>query len=190
MNNRRRSLLEETAEKLWRRVQPTLPVAVEQIAATIPAEIRLEPADEGVSGMVWRSATHAVIGVNSLHSMTRRRFTIAHEIAHLVLHDDEQFHVHEGYALVGRRDEEASLGIYRKEVEANYFAAALLMPKKLLIEDAHIRQLRFDFENEDTVRIVAKRYQVSPQALTIRLWEVFGIALSGVQTGARESKRR
>lgn len=180
MNSRKRNSLEQKATELWQSVPAGPPVQVEKVAACIRAEIRYEPAEEGVSGMVWRSPEGAIIGVNALHSKTRRRFTIAHEIGHLVLHDGDDFHVHEGYALVGRRDGDASLGIYRKEVEANYFAAALLMPKALLLHDVDVLRLRFDFESEDTIKSVAKRYEVSSQALTIRLWEVFGISLSGV----------
>ncbi len=180
MNRGKRESLEQKATDLWRNVPGGPPVAVEKVAAFVGAEIRQEPADVEVSGMVWRSPQGAIIGVNSLHSKTRRRFTIAHEIAHLVLHNDDSFHVHEGYALVGRRDGDASLGVYRKEVEANYFAAALLMPKELLLRDVEVQRLRFDFESEDTIKAVARTYQVSPQAFTIRLWEVFGISLSGV----------
>jgi len=181
MNSRKKNLLEQKATDLWRRVPKGPPVLIDQIATCIRAEIRYEPAEEGVSGMVWRSPEGAIIGVNSLHSKTRRRFTIAHEIGHLILHDDDDFHVHEGYALVGRRDDDASLGIYKKEVEANYFGAALLMPKELLLHDVDVLRLRFDFESEDTIKAVARRYEVSSQALTIRLWEVFGISLSGVR---------
>jgi Zn-dependent peptidase ImmA (M78 family) len=181
MNPRKKAAFEQKATELWKRVGAGgPPVAVDQIARAIGAEIRYEPADEEVSGMAWRSTDSAIIGVNSLHAKTRRRFTIAHEIAHLVLHADYSFHVHEGYALVGRRDGDASRGVYLKEVEANYFAAALLMPKDLLLKDAQVRTLRFDFEREDAIKSLARRYDVSQQALTIRLWEVFGISLSAV----------
>ncbi|HWW62453.1 MAG TPA: ImmA/IrrE family metallo-endopeptidase [Thermoanaerobaculia bacterium] len=150
------------------------PVSVESIARQLGAQIRYEPADDEVSGMVWRAESgRAIIGVNSLHSKTRKRFTVAHEIGHLRLHVDEAFHVDEGYAL--RRDSTASLGIDRKEIEANHFAAALLMPEAFLLRDADVMRLRFDFESDHVLVRLAKRYEVSQQAMTIRLWELFRI---------------
>jgi len=56
------------------------------------------------------------------------------------------------------------------EVEANAFAAALLMPEDYLRND--LRDKRFDMYDETAVRRLAQRYQVSVQALTIRLMEL------------------
>lgn len=59
-----------------------------------------------------------IIIVNPYDSLTRQRFTVAHELGHALLHNEG---VHE------RSD--VRLTSYRKhEVEANKFAAALLMP--------------------------------------------------------------
>ena len=179
MNRKKRAAFEDRVTSIVRQIVQAPSVPVEMIAANIGAEIRYEPAEDNVSGMVWRSRGRAVIGVNSLHSRTRKRFTIAHEVAHLILHDDETFHIHEGYALIGRRDDDASRGVYQKEIEANYFGAALLMPKPFLQRDADVLRLQFDFESDDALRTLARRYEVSQQAMTIRLLEVFGISLSG-----------
>ena len=60
----------------------------------------------------------AVIYVRSDQALTRQRFTVAHELGHLLLHEP------------GRRfrDSWSSTGVDLAEVQANNFAAALLMP--------------------------------------------------------------
>ena len=64
------------------------PVPVEVIAAGLGADVTYEPYDGEVSGMLVRgeSGSNAVIGVNTKHAATRQRFSVAHEIAHLVMH--------------------------------------------------------------------------------------------------------
>jgi len=54
-----------------------------------------------------------------------------------------------------------------QEIEANAFAAELLMPEKLLTEMIHSKP--FDAFDEGAVRRLAAQFGVSAQALTIRL---------------------
>jgi Zn-dependent peptidase ImmA (M78 family) len=155
------------------------PVPVEAIAKHLGAQIRYEPGQEDhVSGMAFRLPSgQAIIGVNAAHANTRRRFTIAHEIGHLLLHEGEIFHFDEGFAAVyGFRDDDGTSGPV-KESEANAFAAALLMPEDMIRRD--VAQLRadanFDLESDRMIAQIAKRYQVSAQAMTFRLSSVFNI---------------
>lgn len=145
------------------------PVPVEQLAKLAGAAIRYEPfsGDDNLSGMVHRQPDGtAVIGVNSLHAETRQRFTIAHEIGHLLLHHDEQLHVDSSFP-IGFRTVASSRAEDPKEIEANQFAAELLMPSALLTEDLKGRGL--DLEDDSTARMLAQRYGVSVHAMTIRL---------------------
>ncbi|TLD94490.1 ImmA/IrrE family metallo-endopeptidase [Helicobacter jaachi] len=57
----------------------------------------------------------------------RKRFSIAHEIGHYVLHKEE---CQKEGRHISYRDEISSLGFEIKEIEANFFAANLLMPKE------------------------------------------------------------
>ena len=117
--------------------------------------------------MVHRQADGVVIiGVNSSHSIGRQRFTTAHELGHLILHKDENLHVDER-SPIGFRNEESSLATKDVEIEANQFAAELLMPAELL--EKEIAALPDDIEAEDAVVLLADRFQVSEQAMTIRL---------------------
>src|SRR5438876_570068 len=105
------------------------PIPVDKVARHIHAVIRYSPLDNEISGMVFVKEDVPVIGVNSLHHPNRQRFTIAHEIGHLLLHREyvgAHLHVDKQYPVL-MRDSKASKGIDRMEIEANQFAAELLM---------------------------------------------------------------
>jgi Zn-dependent peptidase ImmA (M78 family) len=143
------------------------PVPVEVLASAVSAEIRYEPFPGQLSGMVHRqTAGGAVIGINSLHPLTRQRFTIAHELAHLVLHKDEDLHIDETSA-IRFRSELSSKAVDAGEIEANQFAAELLMPSKMLFSE--INKLPDDLGTEEAVTKLAELFQVSEQAMTFRL---------------------
>ena len=59
---------------------------VEAIAEKLGAEVIFDKLGDDVSGLLVREADRVVIGVNDAHPETRQRFTIAHELGHLVLH--------------------------------------------------------------------------------------------------------
>lgn len=143
------------------------PVPLERLADLLDAEIHFEPFVGNLFGMVHRNPDGtAVIGVNALDAPTRRRFTIAHEIGHLVLHTDERFHVDESFP-IGLRDKRSSLGTDKREIEANQFAAELLMPRDFLVKD--IKALPDNIDVEHAVELLARKYKVSPQAMSLRL---------------------
>src|ERR1700730_11291352 len=110
------------------------PVPVDRIAKGLGAQLRFSPLDEELSGMIYISEDTPIIGINSLHHPNRQRFSIAHEIAHLVLHPhllsgkvhvDKEFRVQ---FVTLNRDGTSALGTEKIEVDANQFAAELLMP--------------------------------------------------------------
>jgi len=143
------------------------PIDLTQIAKTVGATIHYEPLDNEISGMATRTSQGvALIGVNALHAKARQRFSIAHEIGHLVLHEDEMLHVDSKYQ-IALRSPQSSTGTDSKEVEANQFAAELLMPRKMVEED--VARLIDDLEIEEAISELAQKYQVSEQAMTIRL---------------------
>lgn len=146
----------------------TAPVRLEAVAATIGAQIFYEPFEgNDLSGMAYHQDDgEPVIGVNALHSPKRQRFTIAHEIGHLVLHTKDAIHVDETLPMF--RTERSSLAIDDKEIEANQFAAELLMPAEWVRKDA--AECHIDIEADDEpIAELARKYDVSVQAMTIRL---------------------
>jgi Zn-dependent peptidase ImmA (M78 family) len=143
------------------------PVPLEKLAELVKAKIRYEPFTGQLYGMVHRrSDGTAVIGVNSLDAPNRQRFTIAHEIGHLLLHKDEQLHVDEK-SPIGLRNERSSTATDEREIEANQCAAELLMPTDFLDKD--LGSLPDDIETEEAVSRLARLYKVSEQAMTVRL---------------------
>lgn len=166
----RYALAKRKAQQLLEQAHITKPpVRVESLAKQVGARIRYEPfSGEGLSGMAYRQPDGKLcIGVNALHPRNRRRFTIAHELAHLVLHQQEDLHIDEAFRIQLRNDR-SSQAIDEKEIEANQFAAELLMPAAWLHDDLHDRQI--DLESDDhAIAELAKKYQVSVQAMTIRL---------------------
>jgi Zn-dependent peptidase ImmA (M78 family) len=156
----------QAAELLKRAHVKKAPVPIEKLAAFVSAEIVHQAFSGEVSGIVYRNDERsAVIGVNSSHPIQRQRFTIAHEIGHLLLHADENLHVDRNFP-IGLRSGISSKSVDANEIEANQFAAALLMPADFIAEDIK------PFIGTDVmfaIRKLAQQYRVSEQAMSIRL---------------------
>jgi Zn-dependent peptidase ImmA (M78 family) len=110
------------------------------------------------------------IGYNTTHAPVRQRFTIAHEVAHYLLHVNKTKHKSQLFidrSVTFRRDENSSTGGDQEEVEANQLGAALLMPRELV--QLEIKKHDLDLDDEDAIAFLAKRFQVSTTAMTNRL---------------------
>jgi Zn-dependent peptidase ImmA (M78 family) len=143
------------------------PVNVEALAAKVGAVISYEVFKEDLSGVLVKEKARTVIGVNSFHAKTRQRFTIAHEIGHLVLKHKGDVFVDQ---TVMRRDARSAQAVDPQEIMANQFAAELLMPKDLVIEAVLRRQAKKpDLSSVSLVDELADEFQVSPQAMEYRL---------------------
>jgi Zn-dependent peptidase ImmA (M78 family) len=146
------------------------PVPVEKLANSLGATVCRTPADDDdLSGFMYhdRHAGTSVIGVNGAHSPNRQRFTIGHELGHLLLHHQDGVHVDRRFQ-VKMRNKASSAGTDLEELEANLFAAELLMPASLLESDLERIDV-VDLEDEAIVAKLATRYKVSTQAMTFRL---------------------
>lgn len=122
-----------------------------------------------VSGILFRERNRTLIGVNATHASTRQRFTVAHEIGHLILHGDESLHVDKVFA-IKLRNQTSSEAVDRGEIEANAFAAELLMPTEMVRRRISELPGILDYEKDDIViKQLANEFQVSQQAMTIRL---------------------
>jgi Zn-dependent peptidase ImmA (M78 family) len=145
------------------------PVPVEEIARKLGATLVFEHFDADVSGALVRDARAVVIGVNAAHPRTRQRFTIAHEIGHLRLHQGRPMFVDHAVR-IDRRDGTASRGVDVEEVAANRFAAEMLMPEEM-IRDAVVQlsAVRERLASAAIVARLAKKFDVSEQAMDYRL---------------------
>lgn len=149
------------------------PIPVERIAKELGASVLFSPLDDQLSGMVYVKDGRPIIGVNALHHPNRQRFTIAHEIGHLVLHRAEitkQIHVDKGFPML-MRDAVSSAGVNSIEIEANSFAAELLMPAAFLTRSLDGEPI--DIDDDGAVSALAREYKVSPSAMRFRLGNLF-----------------
>jgi Zn-dependent peptidase ImmA (M78 family) len=156
---------EQAARSLLQRMGVgSFPVPVEGIAKRLGVVVQVVPLDDHLSGMAFVKEGHSVIVVNASHHPNRQRFTLAHELAHHVLHKEylaENVHVD---TAVLTRNERSSAGIDSKEVQANAFAAELLMPQ------AQLRRLgKVDVNDEVRMADLARRFKVSTSAMAVRL---------------------
>ncbi len=144
------------------------PVDVERVAKHLGLNVVHAELGKDTSGLLVVQGPEDVrICINKEDPPTRRRFSTAHEIGHWVLkhHTKPGVHVDRGHVVLAR-DQRSSQGVDKTEVEANQFASALLMPERMLKEAVatSANPLR-DVDITD----LAKVFQVSEQAMTIRL---------------------
>ncbi|MCP4004314.1 MAG: ImmA/IrrE family metallo-endopeptidase [bacterium] len=144
------------------------PIDVEAVAKHLGIRVEYAKFDDDCSGVLVKSDDGtAVIGVNWDHHPNRKRFTIAHEIGHFVLKHEGGTFVDKGtYARF--RDRDAYSGKVRDEREANQFAAALLMPKRLVGEVSQDERV-LDPSDDEALASLARAFLVSPQAMMFRL---------------------
>jgi Zn-dependent peptidase ImmA (M78 family) len=146
----------------------TFPTPVEDIARDLGAKLLYQRMDPDVSGMVYRDGQTTYIGINNNHHPRRQRFTAAHEIAHLQLHPGRPLTV-DSSIRVNFRDNVSSQATDRQEIEANAFAAALLMPRDQIIDQAEKLQAAGVKTRERLVTNLAKIFDVSNEAMGHRL---------------------
>lgn len=156
-----RSLLKQYAIK-------SPPVPVERIAKLLSVRVEYAPLDDELSGLAYIRDKVPIIGINALHAPNRKRFTLAHELAHVQLHQSElkrAVHVDRGPL---RRDALAAEGVDPIEIEANAFAAELLMPTHFLISALKSQPVDLE-DDDDAIATLAKRFRVSDAAMRYRL---------------------
>ena len=119
LSEEKRLEIRQKAEKLLLSAGNSLPVKLGSVAEHLGYKVTAFVPDketENISGAV--NQNDKIIFVNSAEGSGRRRFTLAHEIGHVVLHPGP---------VVDLRETEGSKE--PKEKEADYFAACLLMPE-------------------------------------------------------------
>jgi Zn-dependent peptidase ImmA (M78 family) len=140
-----------------------LPVPVDELAKRLGIDLTYEAYEGDVSGMLYRQDDRAVIGVNSKHAPTRQRFTVAHEIGHYVLHEGQPMFVDSFVTRVNWRNGESNI----EEIQANQFAAELLMPR--------------DFVAREVDRALSKRRTIEAQALASQLARLFAVSVQAME---------
>jgi len=158
----------ETLAEACRFTKP--PINVELVANHLKLRIVYHELGADVSGLLISKGDSTVIAVQASDHPNRQRFTIAHEIGHFCLRHQfepgEHVHVDRGHVITPRNSR-SSTGVDIREIEANQFAACLLMPSKLLL--GRIKALGVESLRDHHVTLLANKFGVSEQAMTIRL---------------------
>lgn len=126
----------------------------ESMPTVFGIDVAVQDLGAGFDGLAVASEHARLIIANTSALPARQRFTIAHELGHLLASDDQQ--IHSDKDIYGP---DAKTG--ESETRANAFAAAFLMPAEL------IRQT--DTLDEAAFCSLATRLGVSPLALAYRL---------------------
>ena len=153
----------EQHQEIFARYSNDLPVKLAAMADELGLEVFRSPLKPNVSGLIEPSESAPSgfrIRINRHELAERQRFTLAHEIGHYMLHRDKI-----GGGIVDNVMYRSNLSS-RFEVEANKFAADLIMPMH------HINQKLNEFGgvvSDDTIVALANHFRVSQAAMRIRL---------------------
>lgn len=153
----------------------SVPVDIEKLAILVGAEVKRDNFEDTLAGFIYLQGDMKLIGVNASDSLQRQRFTIAHELGHMHL-DKEAVSYDRDFA-VKMRDEHSKDGTDPIEINANLFAAELLMPEDKLRQDVAKLGNQIDPEDDEKIGMLAERYAVSRMAMTVRLTNLFRLRL-------------
>jgi Zn-dependent peptidase ImmA (M78 family) len=131
----------------------TVPLDIERLIKSFGIKVKIVPMDDEVSGHLALSDGVWEIAVNALHHPKLQRFTLAHELGHYVLHRWECQRFED--TKLFRNNESNPM-----EVQANAYAADLLMPEREFKD-----YIRNTSKNIDRI---ADHFKVSAYAVRVR----------------------
>jgi Zn-dependent peptidase ImmA (M78 family) len=138
------------------------PVKLGALAKRLGIKVLLSTLPRGTSGQIGRENGEFIIRVNRHEAKHRQRFTLAHEIAHYLLHRDKI--VEEGVwseNVLLRSGQPANV-----EYEANRLASDLVIPSAQLAEAT---AEYFGPMTNEIIEDLARRFRVSTAAMEIKL---------------------
>ncbi len=135
------------------------PVPIIKLAKSLGiSAVEKHDLDKNVSGRICLTEDKYVIHTNKAESKARRRFTIAHELAHFLLHRDKI-----GNGITENTLYRSGLST-RDEIDANRLAAVILMPNEKIEE--YIDKYG---KSHVTIAGLSNTFGVSVSAMTVRL---------------------
>lgn len=146
--------------------QDVAPVRLSELAKAFGVPVKAATLAPGISGEIRPGENGFVIRINRHDPAKRQRFSVAHELAHFLLHADQI-----GTGIYDDVLYRSSLSD-RREAQANRLAADILMPDDLVrqqVEAAHEKGVG------DLVLFLAEEFAVSEAAMRIKL-DQLGVA--------------
>lgn len=142
------------------------PINLPAVSVFLGIHVEEKDLEDSLSGLSFIDSDKRFVVINSNHAPNRKRFTWAHEIAHHVMHVPMlRGGVHVDKRIL-RRDELAASGTNLIEIEANNFAAELLMPTQWIEQ---LAGPNFDLGDDEAIEELAQTFQVSSAALYYRI---------------------
>ena len=138
------------------------PVKLGALAKRLGVKVLLSTLPRGISGQIGQESGEFVIRINRHEAKHRQRFTLAHELAHFLLHRD-RIVAEGGWSenVLLRSGQPANI-----EFEANRLASDLVMPS------AQLAAATTDYVGPMTPEVIddlARRFGVSTAAMEIKL---------------------
>lgn len=140
--------------------QDNAPIRLAQLARALGVTVKSATLAPGISGEIRPGGNGFVIRVNRHDPSKRQRFTVAHELAHFLLHSDQ---INNGIAddVLYR----SSLSD-RREAQANRLAADILMPDALVLASVEAAQEK---GVGDLILFLAEKFSASEGTMRIKL---------------------
>ena len=149
------------------------PVPIKDLIESFNVGVFIQNLPNDISGVLDLRNQPAIV-INRDHHPNRQRFSMAHEFGHFCLHGGHGIHVDRQTFF---RDSRSSEGLDSIEIEANRFAAEILMPKTL-IEAEIAAVVDWLDTNEDLLSELSQKFQVSATAMGLRL-QTLGLSFPG-----------
>lgn len=139
-------------------------------------DIAIMSLPDRLSGLAWQTDSFRLVMVTPTEEWTRQRFTLAHELCHILARDAQEL-IPEAQVAPGRQKDWT-------EVRANAFAAALLMPAQEIESAVSVARTVETGAELSQARIaeLVVHFKVSPAALAARLGK-----LGLIDTATRQS---
>jgi Zn-dependent peptidase ImmA (M78 family) len=147
--------------------QLTAPIKIEDIAKSRGLIVMEYPLGDDVSGLLSIKDGIGTIGYNQNEPKVRKRFTIAHELGHYELHRDKSDLFVDKQFIYRSLNSGNTAVNQQMEQEANMFASGILMPTDLV--RAAVENANIDLTSSDTIKELAKMFEVSETAMSIRI---------------------
>lgn len=142
------------------------PVIPARIAMYLDIPVEYDDFSDDLSGALIRKDNSSVIAINKNHSATRQSFTLAHELGHFCCNHKGDVFVDK--VSINRRNATSSMAVDIQEIQANQFAASLLMPILFLMPSFFAVSSR-EKNRSKIISKLAIKFAVSKKAMEYRL---------------------
>ncbi|MEU0100693.1 XRE family transcriptional regulator [Streptomyces sp. NPDC006267] len=147
------------------------------IEAVFGADVAIEPLGEGFDGLAAAGQSAKLILLGTASNPARQRFTLAHELGHLLADDDQDVHLDRDIFDRAQKQDPS-------EQRANAFASAFLLPEQALRDALHAVGL-----TRKSFATLCCDFMVSPETLAYRLLKLRVIDAGGCDRYKRMTAR-